>query len=504
METNDRARASSAAKERLCAMLPLAKLGGTAHALSLAPGRFAAGVLAVALTAPACLDVLGDVNVGPAEPSIDLFPNETGADGGACGDEGLSSETCVIACTPGEGRCSGALLQRCNERGDGWDLQDQCASSALCDSEALVCSRPACAEGQHLCTEQGELRICRTDRTDFEHKEQCQSGAYCSSVSGSEGCEGVACRAGRQRCNGAQIEQCRADRTGFDVVGEPCASAALCREGASGVASCDAPSCSAGQFRCEGARLMRCSDDGGSSLELRTCDSELLCNAAEQRCEPPPCTPGQQRCTASVLERCNAAQTAFTPVETCASALLCDPSAPTCLTAPPPPPVVNTPYTFVSMTGSSSLGLGPLTLTLPAEWADTDSRPWTNARGETLGPRLIASTDPARFASRFDIPGVLFEATAAAPVSASARLNELDLSARCTRGASVEYDDGLYFGSSQTWTNCSGTNATTVVVAAVPDDQAFVAIVIVTMVAERDQDARRKIWESFVVQAPSP
>jgi hypothetical protein len=485
-------------------MLPPPKLRATGQAFSLTQARFAPVLLSLVLTAPACLDVLGDVDVGSAEPSIDTFPNKTSADAGACGDEALSSGACVVDCTPGERRCSGALLQSCNENGNGWELRDQCASAALCDSDALICSRPACADGQHLCTEQGELLICRTDRTDFEHKQQCQSGAYCSSVSGSEGCEGLACRAGRQRCNGAQIEQCRADRTGFDVIGEPCASAALCKEGVSGIASCDAPSCTPGQFRCEGARLMRCSDDGGSSLEMSTCESEQLCNAAEQRCEPPPCTAGQQRCTANVLERCNATQTAFTPVETCTSELLCDPGSPGCLTTPAPPPLDDTPYTFVSMSGSSTSGLGPLTLTLPAEWADTDSRPWTNARGETLGPRLIASTDAARFASRFDIPGVLFEATADAPVSASARLNELDLSALCTRGASAEYDDGLYYGTSQTWTNCSGTNATTVVVAAVPDDQAFVTIVIVTMVAERDQDARRTIWESFVVQASPP
>jgi hypothetical protein len=140
---------------------------------------------------------------------------------------------------------------------------------------------------------------------------------------------------------------------------------------------------------------------------------------------------------------------------------------------------------------------------LPTEWADTDRRPWTNARGETLGPRLLASTNAARFASSFDIPGVLFEATADAPVDVSARLNEVDLSLSCTRGASVAYDDGLYFGTSQTWTNCGATKATTVVVAAAPDSEAFVTIVIVTMLADRDQEARRKIWDSFVVQAPS-
>lgn len=501
MRTNDRARASSAAKDRVPWVLPPARIGRTGQASSFAPLRLAAVTLAVSLMAPACLDLLGDVSVGPPEPFVDTFPSKT--DAGVCGDAGLLRGACIISCTPGEGRCDGALLQRCNERGDGWDPQDRCATPALCDSDALVCSMPACAAGQHLCTDQGELLICRPDRADFEHKAQCQSGAYCSSVSGREGCEGVACRAGRQRCNGAQIEQCRADRTGFDAVGEPCASAASCKEG--DIARCDTPSCTAGQFQCDGARLMRCSDDANSSFEVSTCSSAQLCNAAEQRCDaPPPCAAGQQRCTLNVLERCNATQT-FTPVETCESELLCDPDAPSCLRPPPPPPpVVDVPYTFVSMSGGSALGLGPLTLMLPAEWTDTDSRPWTSATGEALGPRLIASTDSARFASSFDIPGVLFEATAAAPVNVAARLNELDLSARCTRGASVAYDDGLYSGTSQTWTNCSGTNATTIVVAAVPDSEAFVTIVVVTMLGERDQEARRRIWDTFLVQPSAP
>jgi hypothetical protein len=248
---------------------------------------------------------------------------------------------------------------------------------------------------------------------------------------------------------------------------------------------------------------MRCSDDASSSVEVSTCASEQLCNAAEQRCEPLPCSAGQQRCVSNVLERCNATQTGFTPVQTCDSELACDPASPACLTPPPPPPpLVDTPYTFVSLSGSSTPSLGPLTLTLPAEWTDTDRRPWANGKGETLGPRLIASTDAARFATSFDIPGVLFEATATAPVNVAARQSELDLSARCARGASVEYDDGLYVGTSQTWTNCGSTGATTNVVVAMPESGAFVTVVVITMLGERDQEARRKIWDTFLVQRP--
>lgn len=456
-----------------------------------------------------CLEVVGDVDIGVTDEGVEARPNKRGiqADGGACRDEASAAGACSIICSAGEGRCDGPLLQRCNERGDGWDPVDQCASHALCDATEMQCSAPACAPRQHFCSSAGELLLCKEDRSGFEHKAQCQSGAYCSAVSGREGCEAVACRAGRQRCNGAQIEECRSDRTGFDPVGEPCASASLCREGDSAVARCEAALCVAGRFECDGARLMRCADDANTLIEIRSCPTEQLCNAPGQGCDPPACAPGQRRCSGSVLERCNAGQTAFEPIAACASELLCDASAAACLTSPPapiPPVLGSAPYTFVSAAGSSALGLGPLTLDIPAEWVDIDRRPWTNPQGEALGPQLIASTDAARFSSSFDIPGVLFAATARPPVNVAARLAEVDLSARCTRGEARDYDDGLYFGKSQTWTDCGSSKATNVVVAAVPKEEDFVAIVIVSMLAERDQEARRTIWDSFLVQPEAP
>jgi len=458
---------------------------------------------------PACLDVIGDVDVDRRGDSISIGPIKSIDDPFACGDAGIASGACVTTCVPGESRCREALLQHCNDRGDGWELTEQCASSALCDRDSAQCLPPACAIRQHLCTEPGELLVCKADRTGFEHKEQCRSAGHCSAASGRERCELTACRAGRQRCNGAQIEQCRVDRSGFDVVGEPCASASLCREGDSELARCEAPACTPGQYLCDGARLLRCADSADAFLEIRRCDTPELCNVSAQRCEVPACGPLEQRCVGNVLLRCNASQTALAEVETCASALLCDPAAPRCLTTPvvtpPDPPVLGTaPYNFVDASGTAALGLGPLTLTLPAEWTDIDRRAWTNAAGETLGPQLIASTNATRFASSFDIPGVYFAATARAPLDVASRLLEFDMSQRCTRGASAAYDDGVYSGTSQIWTNCAATSATNVVVVAVPDDRSFVTIGIVTMLAERDQEARDEIWDSFLVLSPAP
>jgi len=447
-----------------------------------------------------CLDLLGDVNVDPIRPgTLPNFPDE-------CTDAEVAAGTCVVSCEPGSTRCNANLLQRCNEAGDGWGLIDQCASAALCDAESALCAPPACAEREHRCTETGERQQCNADRTGFERLEQCRSAAFCSAVPGRSQCEGTACRAGRERCNGPQIEVCREDRSGYDVVGEVCASAALCFEGAADTAECTPPLCSPGVFTCDGVQLTRCSDDANSFIAIAECETAELCVAGEQRCAEPLCDVGEQRCAENVLERCNAARNGYAPVETCQSARACDPTAPTCLTDPPltdplpDPTVLDGPnYSFAEESSPAVIGLGPMQLRVPTQWSDVDRSAWVTAAGATIGPRFVASTDAARFMRNFDIPGVYFGATAVAPIEVAARQREFDLTGRCTAGESETYEDELYRGVVQTWSNCGVTNATTsVVVALEKDASSFVTVVIVTMVAQRDQAARRQIWDSFI------
>jgi hypothetical protein len=448
-----------------------------------------------------CLDMLGDVNVDHTGTAI--LPNK----GTDCTDAEAAAGTCVVRCDAGTARCSEGLLQRCNDQGDGWGLIDQCASQALCDAEAGVCNPPACAAREYRCTDSGELQMCGPDRSGFELVQQCPSAAFCSAVPGRAQCEGTACRAGRQRCNGPQIEQCREDRSGFDPVGEPCASAALCREGEAIFPSCAAPACVPGTFVCEGSILSRCSDDAARYIAINDCGTPEACLAPEQRCAGAGCTAAAQRCTGSVLERCNAAGSAYEPVATCASASLCDATAAACLTTPTPPDPLPDPtvldgdaYSLVNTTSEALLGLGPLRLRLPSEWTDINQTPWTDAAGTAIGPRFIASSDAARFARSFDIPGVSFSATAQAPVDVALRQAELDLSAHCTKGTAEAYEDDLYAGTTQSWTNCGATQATTSVVVALDKAASrFIAVVIVTMTATRDDRARRAIWDSFEV-----
>lgn len=397
------------------------------------------------------------------------------------------------------------MLQRCNASGVQWELLDQCGSDALCSAELGACIPATCRRGEHRCTETGELIRCTADLTQFERAAVCRSQAFCSAQPGREGCELTACRAGRQRCNGPQIEECRADRRGFDVVGEACASASLCIEGESDKARCAEPACDAGVFQCAGASLERCNDERTQLMPITSCESPELCNAALGRCEPPACEAGRRRCDGSLLQVCNPGRTGYVTVQDCTQPALCDASLPACLAVPPPPdppPVVGTdPYTFVRVSGPGALGLGPMELERPAQWSDVDTRPWTTPAGETLGPLYVASTDAARFAASFDIPGVYFGATAAVPIDVAMMQARFDMSQRCSTKAPIEpYRDQLYAGTTQTWTGCGATNATIVVVAAIPDDKDYVAVVIVTILGDRDRVAMERIWRSFIAE----
>jgi len=448
-----------------------------------------------------CLDLLGDVNVDAVNRgTFGNFPDD-------CSDAGQAAGTCVVRCQPGAPRCNDKVLQRCNDEGNGWQFVDQCASAALCDATNAECVPATCGEREYRCTDAGELQQCNADRTDFQTIDRCRSAAFCSAVPSRPQCDGMPCRAGRQRCNGPQIEVCRDDRSGYDVVGEPCASAALCVEGPADSAACTAPACTPGTFACDGVALTRCSDDANRFVTVNECATAGLCRAEEQRCIDPVCKVGEQRCTGPVLERCNAARDGYLPVQTCANELSCDPTAPECLTPAPPtdplpdPSVLDGPAYDIAPTSSPAVaGLGPMTLRVPRQWSDVDRSAWTNTAGTAIGPRFIASSNAARFARNFDIPGVYFAATSEAPLDVAARQREFDLATRCAAGgASEEYEDDLYRGAVQTRTNCGVTNATTyVVVALEKDTSGFVTIVIVTEVAARDRDARAEIWDSFI------
>ncbi len=257
--------------------------------------------------------------------------------------------TCnAAACTGGEVRCNGAQLESCNPGRTGWALAEQCGSPALCESSLTSndaagnprCLVATCTPGAHQCTEVGALQVCNEERTGFRTISTCIGPAFCNSVladQGGNGCTSAPCEAGAMQCNGAQVQRCLDDRTGFENVGVACETAALCNDDDPLNAFCAEPACrrgelSAEEFECQAASLQRCNEEFTGYAEIGTCATPALCDASRrfEGCAPPVCAPGQHTCNGTFLARCNEDRTGFEDVENCGSAGQCDANAGSC------------------------------------------------------------------------------------------------------------------------------------------------------------------------------
>src|SRR6185436_785597 len=84
--------------------------------------------------------------------------------------------------------------------------------------------------------------------------------------------------------------------------------------------------CSSGELHCEGAALQICREDKSGFRTARVCSSAQLCcdDAAlcpgGAGCQPPTCTRGEFKCDDRLLSACNEGLNGWTPLSTCASA----------------------------------------------------------------------------------------------------------------------------------------------------------------------------------------
>ena len=245
-------------------------------------------------------------------------------------------------CQPGEVVCDGVRLMACNDGQTGYDTVEECATVALCAlslenrnaAGVPQCVPPACEAGAFECTEAGVLQSCQEDRTGFLTVQACIGPSFCDASAGV--CNGAPCEPGSSRCNGARLERCREDRTGFDPLGLECESAALCNASAA-EPFCEDPACRRGdlssdEFLCDGSTLSRCQEGLTAYEPSAECATPALCDASARfdGCRPPACEPDELRCRGAFLEGCNAERTAFEPLENCGAASQCDASVGTC------------------------------------------------------------------------------------------------------------------------------------------------------------------------------
>jgi hypothetical protein len=133
-----------------------------------------------------------------------------------------------------------------------------------------------------------------------------------------------------------------------------------------------------------------------------------------------------------------------------------------------------------------------LQIAVPSNWTAVDVAPWHNDDG-TSQPAISATTDQdgtsfADSLGSWSVAGAQYQVVAYATDTAS-RLDSLrTFHDVCTAGPVQSYDDGVFAGHIQSFTECGGTATRNVVVVANPVDQAFTAVLRVQLTGQPDDE----------------
>ena len=151
---------------------------------------------------------------------------------------------------------------------------------------------------------------------------------------------------------------------------------------------------------------------------------------------------------------------------------------------------------YVEVTDDS----GAIVMTVPAEWDEIDGTPWFVGE-EQVGPGILATTSIEGWNSAWVDPGIFFGASATLrqEFDVQALLDASDFSDECTYDTRYDYEDPLYVGAYDLYTDCGGDANTFVVLVAEPPDGAFIMLLQVVLVSEADAEALDQILNTFQV-----
>ena len=153
---------------------------------------------------------------------------------------------------------------------------------------------------------------------------------------------------------------------------------------------------------------------------------------------------------------------------------------------------------------------GSITVEVPSDWLDVDGSPWVDD-GEVIGAGISAAASLDDFFSYWDEPGIFFGASDdLAQLGGYVQLLDIlrpDFMQDCDLDGRYEYEDVLYRGRYDLFTNCGGSQGSLfMVLTAVPvdDPTEFLILLQVQIVNDADLEAVDRILDSFEVVATLP
>jgi hypothetical protein len=123
------------------------------------------------------------------------------------------------------------------------------------------------------------LQTCNASLTGYQNEEQCETSALCNASQAR--CDAPVCDAGEHQCDGAELQECNAGRNGWALV-DTCDSAGLCD---APNAECD--ECAAPAFACSTTNVLRECTATGHFMDVENC-MDGTCDAEAGMCVPPP------------------------------------------------------------------------------------------------------------------------------------------------------------------------------------------------------------------------
>lgn len=147
---------------------------------------------------------------------------------------------------------------------------------------------------------------------------------------------------------------------------------------------------------------------------------------------------------------------------------------------------------------------GILAVEVPLEWADVEDSDWV-WQEETVGIRLVATTDLDTLYDSWGTPGVLFHVSTSLIENNTPEdlLDAIDYSETCTYTGREPIPDGFYTGFYDLWSACDNSDSRAVIVSVVPETQDFIVFFEIYIASEADVEALDHILDSFVVNLGS-
>ncbi len=149
---------------------------------------------------------------------------------------------------------------------------------------------------------------------------------------------------------------------------------------------------------------------------------------------------------------------------------------------------------------------GAIQVEIPQEWSDTEGGAWL-LEEDTVGAAVAASSNLDDFRGTFSTPGVFFGASnvLVEVYDENSFLDDLtDYSGDCRYEGRFEYEDPIYTGLYDYYTECGDVGSQIIDIVAFPENREFLVWVQTQVVSAADLEALDRIINSFEVVGALP